>query len=99
MRCHELEYLDMIASKAKGFVYEVARDGSGAVVGAVWQTATMRDNFERFGDYICLDVMKREHNHLHWPYIAMSLRNELEKVRVLSSARDRELSFPKTTSR
>jgi len=89
----------MIASKAKGFVYEVARDGSGAVVGAVWQTATMRDNFERFGDYICLDVMKREHNHLHWPYIAMSLRNELEKVRVLSSARDRELSFPKTTSR
>lgn len=75
-----LEYLDMIANKAKGFVYEVARDGSGAVVGAVWQTATMRGNFERFGDYICLDVMKRELNHLHWPYIAMSLRNELEKV-------------------
>jgi len=60
-----LEYLDMIANKAKGFVYEVARDGSGAVVGAVWQTATMRDTFERFEDYICLDVMKRELNHLH----------------------------------
>ena len=75
-----LDYLQMIALKAKGFVYEIARDGSGTVVGAVWQTATMRDNFERFGDYICLDVMKRELNHLHWPYIAMSLRNELEKV-------------------
>ena len=24
--------------------------------------------------------MKRELNHLHWPYIAVSLRNELDKV-------------------
>ena len=55
-----LEYLDMIANKAKGFVYEIGRDGGGAVVGAVWQTATMRDNFERFGDFICIDMMKRE---------------------------------------
>ena len=35
---------------------------------------------EHFGDYICLDVMKRELNHQHLPYIAMSPRNELEKV-------------------
>jgi len=38
---------------------------------------------KRFGDYICLDVMKRELIYLHWPYIAMSLRNELVKVAVM----------------
>ena len=75
-----VDYLKMMGENAKGFVYDVAKDGNGEVVGAVWQTATMRDNFERFGGYSCLDVMKREINTLEWPYISLTMRNELEQV-------------------
>jgi hypothetical protein len=48
-----LECLEMISEKSSGFSYQVARDGNGKVIGAVWQTATMRSNFELFGDYVC----------------------------------------------
>lgn len=75
-----LEYLEMISEKANGFSYRLARDGNGNVVGAVWQTATMRSNFELFGDYVCLDSMQRKLNQLHWPYISLTMRNEMEQV-------------------
>ena len=44
--------------------------------GAVWMAATMRSNFERFGHY----VMKRGINKLLWPYLAVTLLNDLNKV-------------------
>ena len=40
----------------------------------------MRRNFERFGHYVCLDVMKRGINKLLWPYLAVTLLNDLNKV-------------------
>ena len=52
------EYLKLLSQKAKGFVYELAVGLDGTINGAVWQTATRRDNFERFGGSFCLDVMK-----------------------------------------
>ena len=39
-------------------------------------TATMRRNWELFGDYICLDMMKRGLNTLLWPYVAVTLYDE-----------------------
>ena len=61
-------------------------------------TATMRSNFERFGSYISLDSMKRELNTLCWPYFAISLQNELNKVCVgcealMISERDAEYNL------
>ncbi len=56
------QYMNLLQSQTTGLTYEFATDGNGKVNGLVWQTATMRSNFERFGGYISLDTMKREIN-------------------------------------
>ena len=43
------QYMELIASKAKLFVYTFALYSDGKATGLVWQTAIMRRNFELFG--------------------------------------------------
>ena len=77
------DYLKLIASRAKGFTYKLAEDTSGKkkkLVGVVWMTATIRRNFEHFGGYISLDMMKRGLNTLLWPYIAVSMYDKDMKL-------------------
>jgi len=50
------------------------------LLGVVWMTATMRRNFELFGGYICLDMMKRKLNTLLWPYTAVTMYDENMKI-------------------
>lgn len=73
------QYLKLMSQK-KGFSYELFYDSNDYITGAVWMTATMRTNFERFGHYICLDVMKRGINKLLWPYLAMTFYNKLQQI-------------------
>ena len=40
----------------------------------------MRSNFELFGDFIGLDMMKRGINTLLWPYFSMAMYDEMKKV-------------------
>ena len=40
----------------------------------------MRSNFERHSTYICLDAMKRKTNVNLWPYMAITMNNEHNKV-------------------
>ena len=40
----------------------------------------MRDNFERFGGFINMDTMKRHLTSLDWPYMFISMYNELNSV-------------------
>jgi hypothetical protein len=40
----------------------------------------MRKNFELFGGYICLDMMKRGINKLLWPYTAVAMYDEDRRV-------------------
>ena len=62
-----MEYLDRICLKDKGFTYKIAESPSHKstcghnkkLLGVIWQTATMRRNFELFGDFIGMDMMKR----------------------------------------
>jgi hypothetical protein len=54
------QYMDLLQSQSTGFIYEFATDKNGYVYGVVWQTATMRSSFERYGGYIALDTMKRD---------------------------------------
>jgi hypothetical protein len=79
-----INYLQLIKSKAKGFAYKLARDhrggDNGKLLGVIWQTATMRRNFELFGGYICLDMMKRGINKLLWPYTAIAMYDEDRRV-------------------
>lgn len=74
------EYMDLLKKSNKGFRYELFHDSNGKCTGCVWQTTTMRDNFERFGGFIALDAMKRELNSLLWPYMAISMYNELGMI-------------------
>ena len=55
-------------------------DICGTVNGVVWMTATMRQNFERFGGYIVLDTLKRGITNWLWPYMAIAMCNELWMV-------------------
>jgi len=75
-----LEYMTLLREKCKGFEYETAYDTEGDLIGIVWQTATMRDNYERFGGYISLDTMKRGINKWLWPYMAVVMYNEMKSV-------------------
>ena len=43
-------------------------------------TATMRRNFELYGGYICLDMMKRALNTLLWPYAAVTMFDEHHQI-------------------
>ena len=49
--------LESLAKKDPGFTFNLAHDSDNKVTGIVWMTSYMRDNFERFGDYISIDVM------------------------------------------
>ena len=75
-----VQYLELVQDNAKGFVYKLAIDAKGNVHGVVWQTATMRDNFERFGGYISLDTMKQAINKWLWPYISVVMYNQLNNM-------------------
>ena len=46
-----------MAKKDPGFTFNLAQDSDNKVTGIVWMTAHMRDNFERFGNYISIDIM------------------------------------------
>ena len=80
------EYMQLIAQNNKGFQYQFLQNNVGTIAGGVWQTAVMRDNFEQFGGYICIDAMKRHINTLDWPYISVVMNNELNNVYVTCEA-------------
>ena len=76
-------YLELIKSRAKGFCYELARDNSikdKPLIGIMWMTATMRRQYELFGGYICLDMMKRGINKLLWPYAAVAMYDDNRNI-------------------
>ena len=74
------EYMELLSSKDPEFVYEILEDTNGQITGCLWMTSTMRENFDLFGGYVCVDAMKRGINTLLWPYIATTMYNELESV-------------------
>lgn len=82
-----IQFLELIKCRAKGFTYKLAEEvdtsrggGEKKLVGVLWMTATMRRNFELFGGYISLDMMKRGLNTLLWPYCAVVMYDEHMKI-------------------
>ena len=78
-----VDYLELIQARAKGFTFKLAEDTSGKkskLLGVLWMTATMRRNFELYGDYISLDMMKRGLNTLLWPYIGVAMYDNMRKL-------------------
>ena len=83
-----IKHRDLICLKAKGFTYKIAESPSHKstcghnkkLLGVIWQTATMRRNFELFGDFIGMDMMKRGINTLLWPYFSVTMYDEMSKI-------------------
>ena len=61
-------------------MYHLAIGEHGNTNGVVWQTATMRDNFEQFGGFISLDTMKRAINKWLWPYMSVTMYNKMRML-------------------
>ena len=74
------EYMLSLQHQNKGFSVTFLRSNQGRITGCIWQTAIMRDNFERFGGFISMDAMKRNLTSLDWPYMSISMYNELNSV-------------------
>ena len=75
-----VEYLNLLRSSTKGFVCDLAIDEHGNTNGVVWQTATVRDNFERFGGFISLDTMKQANDKWLWPYMSVAMYNKMRML-------------------
>ena len=57
-----IAYFELLKSKTKGFVYKLAELTAHSVkslIAVIWQTATMRYNFEWFGHFIglCMNMI------------------------------------------
>ena len=74
------EYMQLLAQHNPGFRHVLLQDKSGKYTGCIWQTAVMRDSFEQFGGFISIDAMKRGINKFLWPYIAITMYNEMESI-------------------
>ena len=76
-------YLQRQGYMDKSFTFCMFKNDQGELVGACWQTAAMRSNDVLFGNYISFDMMKRNLHDHHWPYCAITAKNEFNKVVVL----------------
>ena len=74
------DYMETLKAKDKDFCYQILADSDGEITGCLWMTSTMRNNFELFGSYISVDAMKRDINILLWPYMAVTMLNEMGNV-------------------
>ena len=76
--------LQSLAKTDPGFTYNITHDSDNNVTGIVWMTFYMRDNFERFGNNISIDVMKSQVcNAKKFCYIAPVVLNEVGKINVV----------------
>ena len=74
------EYMDTMKLRDKDFQFEILSDMNGEITGCIWMTSTMRNNFELFGSFVSVDAMKRDLNTLLWPYVAVTMYNEMDCV-------------------
>ena len=75
--CNLKSYMVKMAEQCPGFSYRFAYDSKGVCNGVLWMTATMRENFRRFGSSISLDAMKRGINTYLWNYFAVVMINDV----------------------
>ena len=52
--------LQSLAKTDPGFAYNITHDSDNNVTGIVWMTSYIRDDSERFGNNISIDVMKSQ---------------------------------------
>ena len=76
--------LESLAKKYQGFTFNLAHDSNNKVTDIVWITSYMRDNFERFGNYISIDILHSStYNAKEFCYIAPVDKNDIGKINVV----------------
>ena len=77
----------MLQSSAKidpRLTYNITHDSDNNVTGIVWMMSYIRENFERFGNSITIDVMKSQVcNTIFFCYIDPVVLNEVGKINVV----------------
>lgn len=73
-------FLEKLSSKGN-FFYTIGRDTLGHPTGITWATTDMIRDFVRFGDFMSLDMMKRQYNTLYWPYSSACVLDDEERSR------------------
>ena len=61
-QCHEQD---------QGFTYNLCYDNDGKLTALLWMSPYQRGNYEQFGSTVFLDMMKRQVNSVHWPYVSI----------------------------
>ena len=73
--------LESLASKDPVFIFNLAHDNNNKVTGIVWITSYIRDNFERFGNYISIDIIHSSVcNTKEFCYISPVIKMKLKSV-------------------
>ena len=79
------KYLSSLKKEDECFDFRIGRDSkSGAATIVVWQTGTMRSDFELYGCTLYLDFMKRQMNSYEWPYISIVAMDSNGSPRVVA---------------
>ena len=78
--------LESIGKISPGFTYAFSRDEDDRLTGVVWMTSVMRSNFERYSQFICIDAMKKKTNVSLFPYMSITVLDEMNKVQVCCEA-------------
>ena len=73
-------YLQLIGQMDNNFTFSLSKNSDERYNGCCWMTGVMRRNFELYGHYISLDMMKRELTRHNWCYVAVTSRNEFCNV-------------------
>ena len=70
--------LESLALTDPGFTFNLAHDNENNVTGIVWLTSYMHDKFERFDNYLSIDIMHSSIcNAKEFYYIAPVIKNEI----------------------
>ena len=76
--------LESLASKDPGYAFNLAHGNDNKVTGIIWMTSYMRDKFERFGNFISIDIMHSSVcNAKEFCYISPIITNEVGKINVV----------------
>ena len=78
--------MEALRDSNSGFDYQLLEDTNGRYTGCIWQTSTMKEDFDSFGGFLSIDAMKCGINKLLWPYMYITLYNEINCVCVACEA-------------
>ena len=62
--------LERLGEIDPGFTYNLCMNKDNELTGFVWMTSVMRSNFQRFGNFLCLDAMKKKLMYIYGRILA-----------------------------